>query len=110
MSVCLSVCLFVHLSVLVCVRKLVPYPAVLSQNATTKTCLKVKNINLSPLGSVLQGEAKVRILNLTSVFHHLLSTGSKQLCASAHLGCSREAVPLYPSKLKKTNSKSKYSV
>ena len=40
---------------------------------------------------IRQGEAKLRILELTSVFHHLPSVGPKQLCALAHLGCTREA-------------------
>ena len=35
--------------------------------------------------------AKLRILKLASVFHHLPSVGPKQLCALAHLGCTREA-------------------
>ena len=34
-----------------------------------------------------QGEAELRLLRLTSVFHHLSSVSPKQLCASAHLGC-----------------------
>ena len=38
-----------------------------------------------------RGEAELRILELTSVFHHLPSVSSKQLCAFAHLGCTREA-------------------
>ena len=37
-------------------------------------------------------EAKQRILKLASVFHHIPSVGSKQLCALAHLGCTRKAV------------------
>ena len=36
-------------------------------------------------------EAKLRILEIASVFHHLPSVGPKQLCALAHLGCTREA-------------------
>ena len=36
-------------------------------------------------------EAKLRILKLASAFHHLPSVGPKQLCALAHLGCTREA-------------------
>ena len=36
-------------------------------------------------------EAKLLILKLASVFHHLPSVGPKQLCALAHLGCTREA-------------------
>ena len=36
-------------------------------------------------------EAKLRILKIASVFHHLPSVGPKQLCALAHLGCTREA-------------------
>ena len=40
---------------------------------------------------VRQGEAELHILELTSVFHQLLSVGPKQLCALTHLGCTREA-------------------
>ena len=36
-------------------------------------------------------EAKRRILKPASVFHYLPSVGPKQLCALAHLGCTREA-------------------
>jgi len=35
-----------------------------------------------------RGEAKLRILEFTSVFHHLPSVGPMQLCALAHLGCT----------------------
>ena len=40
---------------------------------------------------IRQGQAELQILELTSVFHHLPSVGPKQLCALAHLGCTREA-------------------
>ena len=40
---------------------------------------------------IRQGKAKLRLLELTSVFHHLPSVGYKQLWALAHLGCTREA-------------------
>ena len=40
---------------------------------------------------IRQGKAELRILELTSVFHYLPSVGPKQLCALAHLGCTREA-------------------
>ena len=40
---------------------------------------------------IKQGEAQLHILELTSVFHHLTCVGPKQLCAVAHLGCTREA-------------------
>ena len=40
---------------------------------------------------IRRGEAKLRILELSSVFHHLPSAGPKQLCALAHLGCIRKA-------------------
>ena len=40
---------------------------------------------------IRQGEAKLCILELTLVFYHLPSVGPKQLCALAHLGCTREA-------------------
>ena len=69
--------------------------------------LKVKNIHSwsppDPLGpwdkekasyihyDIKREEAKLRILKLASVFHHLPSVGPKQLCALAHLGCTREA-------------------
>ena len=36
-------------------------------------------------------EAKQRLLKLASVFYHLPSVGPKQLCALAHLGCTRRA-------------------
>ena len=41
-----------------------------------------------------RGEAEVRILNFKttwSEFHNLSRSGPKQLCASAHLGCTRAA-------------------
>ena len=41
--------------------------------------------------NIRQGKAKPRLLKLILVFHHLPSVGSKQLCALAHLGCTREA-------------------
>ena len=40
---------------------------------------------------IRHGEAKLLKLELTSVFHHFPSVGPKQLCALAHLGCTREA-------------------
>ena len=43
------------------------------------------------------GEAELHISKLISVFHHLSSVGPKQLCALAHLGCTREAGTSYPS-------------
>ena len=39
---------------------------------------------------ISQGEAKLHISNLTSVFHCLPSVGPKQLCALVHLGCTRK--------------------
>ena len=52
-------------------------------------CGKAK---LSYVVYIISGdEAKLRILELTSVFHHLSSVGHKQLCALAQLGCTREA-------------------
>ena len=39
---------------------------------------------------IMQGEAELRILELTSVFHHLPNVGPKQLCALAHLECTRK--------------------
>ena len=35
---------------------------------------------------IRQGKAKLRILKLTSVFHHLPCVNPKQLCASAFVG------------------------
>ena len=40
---------------------------------------------------IRRGEAKLHILELTSVFHHLPSVGPKKLCALAHLRCTRKA-------------------
>ena len=42
--------------------------------------------------NIRQGEAKLHILKLTSLFHHLPRVGPKQLCAWAHLESTREAV------------------
>ena len=42
---------------------------------------------------IRQGEAELRILELTSVFHYLPSVGSKQLCALAQLGSTHEVGP-----------------
>ena len=39
--------------------------------------------------AAMQGEAKLRIYNLKQ--HHLPRVSPKQLCASAHLGCTRAA-------------------
>ena len=39
---------------------------------------------------IRQGEAKVRVLELASVFHHLPSVGPKQLCDLSQLGCTQE--------------------
>ena len=41
---------------------------------------------------IRQGEAKLCLLELTSVFHHFPRIGPKQLCVLAHLGCTREAI------------------
>ena len=75
---------------------------VASQNVTNKSCLVcVKNekyalcMNPPPqLDCCCQGKAEVRVLNFKttwSEFHHLPRVGPKQLCALAHLGCTREA-------------------
>ena len=40
-------------------------------------------------------EAKLRILKIASVFHHLSSFGPKQLSALVHLGYNREADTSY---------------
>ena len=36
--------------------------------------------------NIRQGEAKLHLLKLTSVYHHLPRVSPKQLCASAHSG------------------------
>ena len=85
-----------------CVRKLTPVSAVRSQNVTNRSLLmSVKSekyafwVTLRPQSDCCrQGEAKVRILNFKttwSEFHHLPRVGPKQLCALAHLGCTRAA-------------------
>ena len=48
-------------------------------------------ITLRLLGSMQQGTAKLRILELTSMFNHHSSVNPKPLYALAHLGCTREA-------------------
>ena len=46
---------------------------------------------LSYLQNIIRlGEAKLCILELISVFYHLPSVGSKQLCAFVHLGYTPE--------------------
>ena len=84
---------------------------VISQKALLKVrwyVLRVKNMHFwSPSDSCDQcgkaepsyvqyiirpGEAKLRILERTIVFHHLSTVGPKQLCALNHLGCTRKAV------------------
>ena len=60
---------------------------------------KVRIINFKTTWSEFQmpsqtAPAEVRILNFKttwSEFHNLSGFGPKQLCASAHLGCTREA-------------------
>ena len=42
--------------------------------------------------NIRREEAKLCILKLTSVFHHLPSVGPKQLCALEYLGCAPDAV------------------
>ena len=39
---------------------------------------------------VRQGEAELRVLKITSVFHHLSSFHPKQLYVLEHLGCTHE--------------------
>ena len=39
---------------------------------------------------IRQGAAKLHILELTSVFHHLPCVSPQKLCALAHLGCIRK--------------------
>ena len=60
-----------------------------SASDTWDPCGKVK---LSYVHYIIkQNEAKLYILELTSVFHHIPSVGPKQLCGVAHLGCTCEA-------------------
>ena len=86
-------------SVRPCVRKQVTIPAVIPQNVTNKSllaCLKSEKYaswdTLRPQWDPCRrGEAKVGILNFEttwSEFHHLPRVGPKQLCVSAHLGCT----------------------
>ena len=89
-------------AVCACVRKLALIPSVVLQNVTNKSCLVcVKSekyeslVTLRPQWDCCRrGEAEVRILNFKttwSEFHHLPRVGPKQLCALAHLGCTRTA-------------------
>ena len=83
-------------------------PVVVLQNVNIKSCVVcVKSdkyaflVTIRPLGrgrgmrrsrvayityNIRREEAKLSILKLASVFHHLSSVGPKQLCALAHLG------------------------
>ena len=99
--VCLSISLPSSVR-LPCVRNLTPLPAVLSQNVTNKSflvCVKSEKyaywVTLRPQQDLCRrGEAEVRILDFKttwSEFHHLTRVGPKQLCALAHLGCTRAA-------------------
>ena len=72
--------------------------AVESQNVTNKSLLvSVKSekyeflVTLRPLWSMTQGEAKLRILKLTTVNNHVPRVGPMH----AHLGCTREASTFY---------------
>ena len=94
-----SVCPSVHASV--SHISIFPIPVVLSRNVINEGCLAcvkseryaiwVTLKHVGPWGEVKlsyvnyntsQGEAKLRILKLTSVVHHLSRVGPKQLCAS----------------------------
>ena len=118
----LSVCPFVHS----CVRKVALFPAVVWQNVSNKSCLVCGKIEkyafwvtlrprpCSPWGKeklsyvyyvIRQGEAKLHISKLTSVFHHHPNVSSKQLCALAHLGYTREAGKYFLVFEKKKNKK-----
>ena len=77
-------------------------PASVSQNVTNKSCLVCLKSEKYASWVILRpqwdccrrGEAEVRILNFKttwSEFHHLPRVGPKQLCALAHLGCTRAA-------------------
>ena len=98
----LSICPFVRFRPVPSAQKLTSIAATVSQNVTDKLCLVCVNseiyaswVTLRPqLDRCHQGEAKVRILSFTttwSEFHHLPRVGPKQLCALAHLGCTRAA-------------------
>ena len=106
---CLSVCFQFH-SVCPCVQQLTPVFAVGSQNITNKSflvCVKSEkyaySVTLRPLGFMRQGEAKIQrlwfrarrsraVYSITCIsVHHLPRVGPKQLCALAHLGCTRVA-------------------
>ena len=57
--------------------------------------LRVKNMQSGSPSDIVhynirRGEAKLHILKLTSVFHHLPRVGPKQLCDLAHLGCTHK--------------------
>ena len=51
-------------------------------------CGKAKPSHLHYI--VKRGKAKLCILELTAVFHHLPSVGPKQLCALTHLRCTHK--------------------
>ena len=89
-------------SVRPCFWTLTSVSAVVSQYVTNKSCLVCVQsekyaswVNLThQLDCSCRGEAEVRILNFKttrSEFHHLPRVGPKQLCALAHLGCTRAA-------------------
>ena len=78
-----------------------PIPTVVSQNVINKSCLACVMsekyaflVTLRPLGSKRRGKAKPHTLRKKAkllAFHHLPCIDAKQLCALAHLGCTREA-------------------
>ena len=75
-------------------------PAVRSKNVTNKSCLVCVMSEKYASWIILRpqwhqcrrGEAEVRMLDFKTIwseFHLLLRVGPKQLCALAHLGCTR---------------------
>ena len=77
--VCLSIRPFVRSSVRVCVRKLAKFPAVVWQNVTNKSCLVC-----------VQSVQYASWLNLTPQLD-CCCQGKAEVCALAHLGCTRAA-------------------
>ena len=62
-----------------------------SPSDTWDPCSKVKLNYIHYI--IRRGEAELRILELTSVFHHLPSVGPKQLFVLAHLAPMKRVLP-----------------
>ena len=86
-SACPSACTSVRTSLF----HFLPISAIVSQNVTNESCLTCVKRKKYVVWVTL-GEAKLRILKLTLVFHHLPRLGPKQLCALAHLRCTYKVV------------------